>query len=159
MIKSISQLFESASNEAIVSAIRVALKNSGESPFWSEKAPLYTETILSVLIPLRDQHLLFTPEGKPAETLTPELFLRWCDLLSLKMLAFTLQASNASGRLERTAYDDTSCERYSAVDMERLATYLNSYMINLENELLDFPNTHYNLHQGITNVLAGIIRQ
>ncbi len=159
MIKTISQLFENDSKEAIVSAIRVALKNSSESPFWAEKAPAYTDAILSVLIPLREQKLLFTPEGKPAEALTPELFLRWCDLFSLKTLAFTLQASNASEQLERTAYDEESCRRYRAVDMEQLAIYLNSYMVNLENELYDFPNTHYNLHQGITNVLAGIIRQ
>lgn len=157
MFKSMQQLFIDDTRENILAAIKIALDNTDESPFWGEKVLPLASAILSVLVPLRDQNLLFDPEGKPSEQLTPELFLRWCDLLSLKTLAFTLQRSNKEERLERTGYDAKSASDYKRIDLEHLGTYLSSYTVNLDNELEDFPIAHYNLHIGITDVMKKLI--
>ena len=73
------ELFKNGSLEAITSAIASELEKRNESPFWSDKVVPFSRAILSVLIPLRDMNLLFTPEGKKADELTPELFLDWSD--------------------------------------------------------------------------------
>lgn len=157
MIRAMSQLFEEGSSEEILVAMRTVLEHTDEPPFWSQKVIPFAETVLSVLIPLREQRLLFTPEGKPEERLTAALFLRWCDLASLKWLAFTLQASNRARRLMRTRYDEDACARYTATDLERLGHYLSGYMVNLENEMYDFPTAHYNLHIGIADVIKKLL--
>jgi hypothetical protein len=157
MIRTMSQLLEEGSSEEILSALKTALKRADEAPFWEQKVVPFAETVLSVLVPLREQKLLFTPEGKPEEKLTAELFLRWCDLANLKWLAFTLQSSNHSKRLMRTRYEKGACERYAEMDLERLGHYLSSYMVNLENEMYDFPSTHYNLHIGIADVIKKLL--
>ncbi|MEA3372819.1 MAG: hypothetical protein U9Q62_03925 [Campylobacterota bacterium] len=153
MFKPMSQLLHDATSEEIISAITLALENSDESPFWVQKTVPFLEALLSVLEPLKEQQLLFTPEGKPVETLTPELLLGWCDLLSLKTLAFTLQKSNASGRLERTDYAAEKSAEYKHIDLEPLGSYLSSYTVDLENESLDFPIANYNLHIGMTDAI------
>jgi hypothetical protein len=152
-----SQLLEEGSSEEILSALKTALERADESPFWGQKVIPFAETVLSVLVPLREQQLLFTPEGKPEERLTPELFLRWCDLANLKWLAFTLQSSNRSKKLVRTRYDEEACGRYEQTDLEQLGRYLSGYMVNLENEMYDFPSAHYNLHIGIADVIKKLL--
>jgi hypothetical protein len=151
------QLFENGSGEEILAALEAALGRSDESPFWAEKAPALARAVLSVLLPLRAQQLLFTPEGDTVTALTPALFLRWCDLVCLKHLAFTLQHSNDSGALERTRYSADRSAAYRPIDLERLGSYLSGYSVDLRNELADFPITHYNLHIGITDVLRKLL--
>jgi hypothetical protein len=151
------QLFENGSSEEILAALEAALGRSDESPFWAEKVPPLTRAALSALLPLREQQLLFTPEGEPAAGLTPELFLRWCDLVCLKHLAFTLQSSNDSGRLERTRHSADRAAAYRPVDLEQLGGYLSGYSVDLQNEFADFPITHYNLHLGIAGVLNKLL--
>jgi hypothetical protein len=107
-------------------AIKSAIDRSDEAPFWQQKSLPYCEAILSVLIPLREQNLLFDPEGKPMEALTMELFLRWCDLMSLKTLAFTLAKSNTAQKLMRTKYDAQTAATYEPIDLEVLGTYLST---------------------------------
>ena len=150
-------LFESADIETIVTTLAEELKTRNESPFWSDKVVPFSRAILSVLIPLRDKGLLFNPENKPEEKLTPELFFEWQDFLSLKTLAFTIQKSNRSGRLERTSLDAELCAKYEVIDLELLGDYLALYTVNLEDELLDFPISNYNLHQGVTNVIKSLL--
>jgi hypothetical protein len=157
MIRTMSQLLEEGSSEEIISALKTALDRADEAPFWGQKVVPFAETVLSVLVPLRKQKLLFTPEGKPQQRLTPELFLRWCDLANLKWLAFTLQSSNRSQKLMRTRYDEEACERYTAMDLEPLGQYLSGYMVNLGNEMVDFPIAHYNLHIGIAGVIKKLL--
>jgi hypothetical protein len=152
-----NQLFESGSEKEILDALHVSLKNSNESPFWSEKSMPFIEAILSVLIPLREQNLLFNPEGVPQSTLSSALFLRWCDLYSLRALAFILQKSNTTGTLKSTQYDALACQKYIPINLEVLGSYLSSYMIDLENEMVDFPITHYNLHVGITDLIKKLV--
>jgi hypothetical protein len=157
MIRTMSQLFESGSETEILDALHVSLKNSNESPFWTEKTIPFAQAILSVLIPLREQHLLFSPEGTPESTLSATLFLKWCDLYSLRALAFILQKSNTAEILRSTQYDIASCEKYEPINLEVLGSYLSSYMVDLENEMADFPITHYNLHIGIADLIKKLL--
>ena len=126
------ELFKSANIEKILTVIKEELATRNESPFWTDKVVPFSEAILSVLIPLRDTGKLFTPENKPVDELTPELFLTWSDFVSLKSLAFKIQKSDE--------FD---------IDLELLGSYLSTYTVNLEDENLDFPISSYNLHQEI----------
>jgi hypothetical protein len=151
------ELFRNENVDSIVGVIESELAQRNESPFWRDKVAPFSRAILSVLVPLRDKELLFTPEGNKVEELTPELFLDWSDFLSLKTLAFTLAKSNESGRLERTKLDEEECKRYEPLDLSVLGTYLSKYTVNLENESLDFPIANYNLHQGVSNVIKSLL--
>lgn len=151
------ELFKTADKQTILDAISVELQNRNESDFWGDKVVPFSEAVLSVLVPLRDQELLFTPEGEKVDELTPELFFLFNDLVSLKTLAFTLQKSNEAGELLRTKLDPSACERYENISLEILGAYLNRYNVNLQNEFLDFPITNYNLHQGISNVIRSLL--
>ena len=117
----------------------------------------FSRAILSVLVPLRDGNMLFNPEGKAVSQLTPELFFEWNDFVSLKTLAFTIQKSNAEGKLVRTSLDDSTCQRYKEIDLSFLGEYLSRHTVNLENESLDFPISNYNLHQGVSNVIKSLL--
>lgn len=151
------QLFKTESLESIVKSIQDELAKRNESPFWTDKVVPFSYAILSALVPLRDMELLFTPEGKAVETLTPELFLAWSDFMSLKILAFTLQKSNEVGHLVRTSLETQRCKSYQSIDLSALGEYLSSYTVNLEDESLDFPIANYNLHQGVTNVIKSLL--
>ena len=150
-------LFKNASVEEIVEVLDKELQTRNESPFWTDKVLPFSRAILSVLVPLRDNKLLFTPEGNYAEELTPELFMRWSDFVSLKTLAFTIQISNDAGALKRTKIEDTKAQSYQAIDLQILGDYLSRYTVNLEDESLDFPISHYNLHQGVSNVIKSLL--
>jgi hypothetical protein len=155
ILHSMKTLLKSGEPSVILGAVTTALERSDEAPFWREKSVPLCEAILSVLIPLRDQYLLFDPEGNHCTELTPKLFLRWCDLFSLRTLAFTLAKSNSHGKLLRTKIDT---EGFQPIDLEILGTYLSSYSVNLDNEMVDFPVTNYNLHIGMTTLLTKILK-
>lgn len=155
-LQTLESLFATGEKTAILDALKTALANSSESPFWSEKVPPFCSAILSVLLPLKQQGLLFTPEGHPAQ-MSSDLFLRWCDLYSLKLLAFTLRQSNERGILCRTRYATDEAARYEAIELEELEDYLKGYLIDLNNECVDFPIAHYNLHTGITTVIKNML--
>jgi hypothetical protein len=150
-------LFKTANIETIVKEIDSELQTRNESPFWSDKVVPFSKAILSVLVPLRDKGLLFNPENMPQEELTPELFVEWQDFMSLKMLAFTIQKSNMSGKLERTKLSAEDCQKYEEIDLELLGDYLARYTVDLKDEILDFPISNYNLHQGVTNVIKSLL--
>jgi hypothetical protein len=158
MIKTFAQILSEDTTETIETTLKASLEHANESPFWAQKVLPLAHAVLSVLVPLRDQGLLFDPEGDPQASLTPALLLRWCDLVSLKTLAFTLQKSNEAGRLMRTSYGSSDAEAFIPVDLTDLGTYLSGYMVNLENEALDFPIAHYNLHTGIAGVLEKLMK-
>ena len=151
------ELFKTADLETITSTIEAQLATRNESPFWADKVVPFSRAILSVLIPLRDKGILFNPENKHEEKLTPELFLAWQDFLSLKTLAFTIQKSNLSGKLERTVLSEEDCAKYEEIDLAFLGDYLARYTVNLEDEMLDFPISNYNLHQGVSNVIKSLL--
>ena len=151
------ELFKSESVQNIVNVIATELETRNESPFWAEKVVPFSTAILSVLIPLREMNLLFDTQGKVMSELTPELFLEWSDFVSLKMLAFTIQKSNAAGELLRTTLDGEVCRAYEEIDLKLLGDYLARYTVNLEDELLDFPISNYNLHQGVSNVIKSLL--
>ena len=154
ILHTIDTLLKSGESSALLGAVSSALDRSDEAPFWRQKSLPFCEAVLSVLIPLREQNLLFDPEGNPHTELTPSLFIRWCDLLSLKTLAFTLAKSNDARKLLRTKIDSNS---YQSVDLEILGNYLSSYSVNLSDEWVDFPITNYNLHIGMTSLLTKIL--
>jgi len=155
VLHTMETLLQSGKSSALLGAVSTALERSDEAPFWREKSVPLCEAILSVLIPLREQNLLFDPEGNHCSELTPELFLRWCDLFSLRTLAFTLAKSNTQGKLLRTKINT---EAYQPIDLEILGTYLSGYSVNLDNEMVDFPVTNYNLHIGMTTLLTKILK-
>lgn len=157
ILSSLNTLLSSGEHALIMGALSGKLERSNEAPFWATKTLPCAEAILSVLIPLRNQGLLFDPEGNAHETLTAALVLRWCDLVSLKTLAFTLAKSNEAYTLLRTKRVITS--PYDPIDLETLGKYLSHYSVNLENESLDFPIAHYNLHIGIASVLEMLLQE
>ncbi len=134
------ELFKSAKIEEILEILKNGLDSRNEAAFWADKVVPFSEAILSILIPLRDSGKLFNPENKHVDELTPELFFAWNDFVSLKSLAFTIQKSPDLG-----------------VDLEILGNYLARYNVNLEDENLDFPISHYNLHQGVSNVIKSLL--
>jgi hypothetical protein len=151
------ELFKNGDIQTIAEVIGAELQTRNESPFWSDKVVPFTTAILSVLIPLRDKEMLFTPEGEQADELTPELFFLFNDLVSLKTLAFTIQMSNEAGALLRTKLESSTCQRYEKIELQILGDYLGRYSINLEKESLDFPISNYNLHQGVSNVIKSLL--
>jgi len=157
MKEDIAQLFQTGNTKAIVKLLEEGLVQRNESPFWADKVVPFSEAILSVLVPLQKQDLLFDPQGVYQKELTPELFFEWNDFLSLKMLAFTLQKSNAQKELVRTKIAQERAKNYVEVDLTLLGSYLAKNNVNLENEQLDFPISAYNLHQGVSNVIKSLL--
>jgi hypothetical protein len=151
------ELFKSADIQTILKVLESELKTRNESPFWADKVLPFSEAILSVLIPLREAGMLFDPEGKAVNELTPELFFKWNDFVSLKSLAFTIQKSNEAGELLRTKLDRSTCQKYKNIDLKFLGDYLARHTVNLEDENLDFPISNYNLHQGVSNVIKSLL--
>ena len=151
------ELFKNSSIDEIAKILEIELEKRNESPFWTMKVVPFSIAILSVLVPLRDSNMLFNPEGKHIQELTPELFLEWSDFVSLKSLAFTIQKSNVANTLLRTKLDDSLSQRYEEIDLKLLGDYLSASNVNLENESLDFPIATYNLHQGVSNVIKSLL--
>lgn len=150
-------LFKTSDIQTILKTLEEELKSRNESPFWKDKVIPFSEAILSVLVPLREADMLFNPEGIAAKELTPELFFKWSDFVSLKTLAFTIQKSNDAGVLLRTTLDEATCKKYKSIDLNLLGDYLARYSVNLEDEFLDFPISNYNLHQGVSNVIKSLL--
>ena len=150
------ELFKNENLATIRQNIADELQTRSESPFWADKVVPFSEAILSILVPLREQNLLFNTQGKVADTLTPELFLEWSDFVSLKMLAFTIQKSNVAEELLRTNIAQEDAKNYEQIDLTLLGDYLARYTVNLEDENLDFPISNYNLHQGVSNVIKSL---
>ena len=151
------ELFKNGDIQEILNLLDAELQTRNESPIWKLKVVPFSKAILSVLIPLRDNNMLFTPEGNLADELTPELFFRWSDFVSLKTLAFTIQKSNEAGELLRTKLDHPTCQTYKNIDLQDLGDYLSSNGVELEKESLDFPISTYNLHQGVSNVIKSLL--
>lgn len=156
MLENLDRLLQSASKEEILEVYDIALEKSEEEDFWKEKILPYIDAVLSVLLPLREQKLLFTPEGEKVEVLTKELFYRWSDLVCLRTMAFILEESNQKNELVRTNYKDVD---YQKIDLQTLGEYLSSYRVNLSDEnSLDFPVANYNLHTGMLTTIKTLIK-
>ena len=150
-----TKLLQNSSQEEIIKVLEDKLKNSEEPDFWKEKIIPFTEAILSVLLPLKEQNILFNPEGQIVEEINSELFYRWTDLVCLKTLAFILQESNEKNTLVRTDYNNV---KYSYIDLEKLGTYLSSNRVNIiDEDSLDFPMSIYNLHQGMITIIKNLL--
>ncbi|PUE64954.1 hypothetical protein [Arcobacter caeni] len=156
MNDNLSNLLQNSSLEEILQNIDDKLKKSDEADFWKEKILPFCEAILSVLLPLKKQNLLFTPEGEIVTLIDSQLFYRWSDLVCLKTLAFIIQQSNEQNKLIRTDYKNV---KYQIIDLEKLGVYLSSNKINLVDEdSLDFPLSIYNIHQGMITVIKNLFK-
>ncbi len=150
-----TKLLQNSSKEEILSILDKKLKNSDEPDFWKEKVVPYTNAILSVLFPLKQQNLLFNPEGKKVDKLDSELFFRWADLVCLRTLAFIIEQSNEKKQLLRTEYENVT---YETIDLEELGSYLASNRINLiDEDNLDFPMATYNFHTAIITIIKKLL--
>ncbi len=159
MIENIHTLLAEAKVQEITTLLDDELQKRNESPIWKTKVVPFSEAVLSVLVQLREQDLLFDPQGDYKEDLTLDLFYEWMDFVSLKMLAFTLQKSNEAKELLRTNVDAQKAKNYQEVDLTKLASYLAKNSVNLERENLDFPIAVYNLHQGVLSVIKSLIEK
>ena len=150
-----TKLLQNSSQEEIIKVLEDKLKNSEEPDFWKEKIIPFTEAILSVLLPLKEQNILFNPEGQIVNTIDSELFFRWSDLVCLKTLAFVIQESNEKNELVRTDYKNVE---YKVINLEKLGVYLSSNRVNIVDEdSLDFPMSIYNLHQGMITIIKNLL--
>jgi len=70
------------------------LEQGGDNAFWSGRALSMMKGLLSVLIPLKDAGLLFTPDGEKAEILTFSLLQQWIADIHIKRLYFTVKVAN-----------------------------------------------------------------
>jgi len=155
-MQTLDELLQTSSKEEILELYSQSLDKSEEEDFWKEKILPYVDAVLSVLLPLRDQKLLFSPEGKVVEQIDKEFFYRWSDLVCLRTLAFILEESNEKKTLLRTDYKDVS---YKEIDLQILGEYLNSYRVNLKDEdNLDFPVANYNLHTGMLTTIKTLVQ-
>lgn len=155
MNESFTNLLQNSSMEEILNILEQKLAKSEEADFWKEKIIPFTQAILSVLIPLKEQNLLFNPEGEVKDTLDSELFFRWTDLVCLKTLAFILQESNEKNQLVRTDYANGD---YQIIDLEKLGSYLSSNRVNIiDEDSLDFPMSIYNLHIGMVSIIKSLL--
>ncbi len=149
-MKTLKTMFEEDDVKQLTQAVELSLHNKNESPFFAEKATPLLQAIYSVILPLKAQDLLFNPEGKRIEKFDFDAFMRWTDLVSLKLLYFTIKESNEKGQLCRTEYNDVS---YTPVDLSVLTEYMKRYNIHTEYEEEDFAIAHYNMHIGIASVI------
>ena len=150
-----TKLLQNSSQEEIIKVLEDKLKNSEEPDFWKEKILPFTQAILSVLLPLKEQNLLFNPEGQIVNTIDSELFFRWSDLVCLKTLAFIIQESNEKNELVRTDYKNVE---YKVINLEKLGVYLSSNRVNIiDEDSLDFPMSIYNLHQGMITIIKNLL--
>jgi hypothetical protein len=156
MDDNLTKLLQTSSKEEIILVLKDKLNNSDEADFWKEKIIPYLDSILSVLLPLKKQNLLFTPEGEIVTILDSKLFYKWADLVCLKTLAFIIQESNKKKYLCRTKYNMNL--NYEPIDLEILGSYLSSNKINLIDEnSLDFPISIYNLHLGMLSIIKKLL--
>ena len=150
-----TNLLQNSSQEEILEILKVKLEQSEEPDFWKEKIIPFTEAILSVLLPLKEQNILFNPEGQIVNTIDSELFFRWSDLVCLKTLAFVIQESNEKNELVRTDYKNVE---YKVINLEKLGVYLSSNRVNIiDEDSLDFPMSIYNLHQGMVTIIKNLL--
>ena len=156
MNDNLTNLLQNSSLKEILEVVEAKLKISEEADFWKEKILPFCEATLSVLIPLKEQNLLFTPEGKIVMSLDSLLFYRWSDLVCLKTLAFIIQQSNEQNTLVRTDYKDV---KYEVINLEKLGVYLSSNRVNIVDEdSLDFPMSIYNLHIGMITIIKNLLK-
>lgn len=149
-----SYLLQNSTKDEVLRVLAEKLNNSDEADFWKEKIIPYVRIILTLLFPLKEEKLLFTPEGEKVDILDSELFFRWADLVCLRVLYFIIKQSNEENQLLRTKYQN---KNYKFINVEEVENYLLQNRINITNEdTLDFPVATYNLHIGINSIIKNL---
>ncbi len=147
-------LLQNSTSDEVLKVLSEKLDNSDEANFWKERIIPYVKTILTLLMPLQEQKLLFTPEGEEVDILNDQLFFRWADLVCLRVLYFIIKQSNERNELLRTKHKNKS---YKFIDIEEVENYLVQNKINITDEdSLDFPVATYNLHIGVNSIIKNL---
>jgi len=81
------ELFKNGSMDEILGSLEESLSKSDEAPIWRERVIPFSKAILSVLIPLRDHHLLFDPQMVGVEVLTPDRITRMLNIADTKSIS------------------------------------------------------------------------
>ena len=124
------------------------LDTNGDNAFWSGRAITAMKALLSILVPLRDMGLLWTPDNKRAPVLTFSVLNEWLgDLQSLKELYFTIKESNEVGYLTKTdVFDQDEVEKYKPINYKRLQNYLASVYLNIHDKNAEIEESSSKQH-------------
>ena len=111
------------------------LDTGGDNAFWAGRALAAMKALLSILIPLRDAGLLFSPDYKREPVLTFSLLNKWFDLTALRDLYFIIKNSNEKGILvakeDIKGFDNSDLQKYFEINYDRLQAYLTSVSVNI----------------------------
>lgn len=134
--------------DEITDIIGNMLDTTGENAFWSGRAITAMKALLSILVPLRDMGLLWTPDGKRAPILTFSVLSEWLgDLQNLKTLYFTIKRSNEMGFLDKLdVFDEEECKKYKPINYKRLQNYLASVYLNVHDENAKIEESSFKQH-------------
>ena len=134
--------------DEITDIIGNMLDTSGDNAFWSGRAITAMKALLSILVPLRDMGLLWTPDNKKAPILTFSVLNEWLgDLQSLKTLYFTIKRSNELGYLDKLdVFTEEEVNRYKPIDYKRLQNYLASVYLNIHDENAEIEESSSKQH-------------
>jgi len=150
-----NELLQTITLQQLQEELKKRLLKSSHADFWNQKVLPLSEAIFSLILPLRDQGLLFNPETKKVNKLSIDEVLRWTDLVSLRNLYFILKKSNDMGYLIDTEY--AKDDKYAPIDLTIIENYLHFYNVDLNNPIAEFPIRNYNLNQGIGSVLEDLM--
>lgn len=134
--------------DEITDIIGNMLDTSGDNAFWSGRAITAMKALLSILVPLRDMGLLWTPDNKKAPILTFSVLNEWLgDLQSLKTLYFTIKRSNEVGFLDKLdVFSEEEAQKYKPIDYKRLQNYLASVYLNIHDENAEIEESSSKQH-------------
>lgn len=114
------------------------LDQSGDNAFWAGRALAMMKGLLSVLIPLKNAGLLFTPDGEKVEILTFSLLQEWISANNLKKLYYTIKVSNQIAQNIYQPFKNSSDEEFP----EKILEYLHG-VHGLEEEQDDDDKYQY----------------
>lgn len=146
------------SADEITDIIGNMLDTGGDNSFWSGRALAMMKGLLSILVPLRDNGLMFDPTGKKVDVLTFSFLGKWIDMQNLKMLYFTIKEANKgvdgvmrlpekilgtpqgleiplkfTSEAYNNIYHYKLGKKEAGIDISRLEQYLSSVYLNIYN--------------------------
>lgn len=124
-------LLNKGTADEITDIIGNLLEQGGDNAFWSGRALSMMKGLLSILVVLKDNNLLFTPNGEKSEILTFTLLQKWIDDKNLKKLYFTIKVANQIiNRKYRFLEDEDSDKIFEEKPLEYIHGWINDNEIN-----------------------------
>lgn len=87
-------LLSKGTADEITDIIGNMLEQGGDNSFWSGRALSMMKGLLSILVVLKDNGLLFNPDGEKEEILTFTLLQKWIADVNIKKLYYTIRVAN-----------------------------------------------------------------